>query len=219
MPRYGIHPPAARRQVAVILGFTLLYVIAATILAFTLGNSEFILYIVVMAVIMFGLMAVHRRVGLSHSLLWSLSLWGLLHMAGGLVPIPAGWHSPDVGNVLYNLWFIPGHLRYDQAVHAYGFGITTWLCWQALSARVLDEHGAPLRPTPGLMVLCAAAGIGFGALNEVIEFFATLSLPETNVGGYVNTGWDLVANLVGSTTAALSIWFTQRNRPASETVG
>ena len=47
---------------------------------------------------------------------------------------------------------------------------------------------------------------GFGAINEVIEFVATLALPETNVGGYINTGWDLVANLVGATAAALIIY-------------
>ena len=45
-------------------------------------------------------------------------------------------------------------------------------------------------------MLCAAAGSGFGALNEVVEFIAVLTIPETNVGGYENTGWDLVANLV-----------------------
>jgi hypothetical protein len=60
-------------------------------------------------------------------------------------------------------------------------------------------------PTFGLLVLAAAAGLGFGALNEVIEFVATLTMPETNVGGYVNTGWDLVANTVGATVAVLLI--------------
>jgi hypothetical protein len=43
-------------------------------------------------------------------------------------------------------------------------------------------------------------------LNEIVEFAATLLVPETNVGGYLNTGWDLVANATGATTAALVIW-------------
>jgi hypothetical protein len=60
-------------------------------------------------------------------------------------------------------------------------------------------------PTWGLMVLCAAAGMGFGAMNEVIEFAATILVPQTNVGGYMNTGWDLVANLVGCAVAAVAI--------------
>jgi hypothetical protein len=54
-------------------------------------------------------------------------------------------------------------------------------------------------------VLCAAGGMGFGALNEVIEFIAVLTIPNTNVGGYVNTGFDLVANLVGCVIAAVLI--------------
>jgi hypothetical protein len=54
--------------------------------------------------------------------------------------------------------------------------------------------------------------LGFGALNEVVEFAATLLVPETNVGGYVNTGWDMVSNLVGATTAAAAIWMAERAR-------
>jgi hypothetical protein len=50
-----------------------------------------------------------------------------------------------------------------------------------------------------MLTLCEAASMGFGGLNEVIEFF--LTLPETNIGGYMNTGWDLVSNLVGVTLA------------------
>ncbi len=56
-----------------------------------------------------------------------------------------------------------------------------------------------------MLVLVAAAGMGFGAMNEVVEFIATLTMPETNVGGYINTGWDLVSNLTGCTLAALLI--------------
>jgi hypothetical protein len=69
----------------------------------------------------------------------------------------------------------------------------------------MRDFAVELKPTFGLMVLCAAAGIGFGALNEVIEFIAVLTIPNTNVGGYENTGWDLVANLVGATVAAVII--------------
>ena len=48
---------------------------------------------------------------------------------------------------------------------------------------------------------------------------ATLLIPETNVGGYRNTGWDLVSNLIGATTAATWIWVSERRRaPAPDTV-
>jgi hypothetical protein len=67
-------------------------------------------------------------------------------------------------------------------------------------------------PTGGLIVLAAAGGMGLGALNEVIEFAATLLVPETNVGGYFNTGWDLVANTTGATFAAVVIWLRGARR-------
>jgi hypothetical protein len=102
--------------------------------------------------------------------------------------------------VLYDLWLIPARLKYDQLVHALGFAVTTWACWEALRRALSDR-----RPRTGPLVLCAAAGMGFGALNEVVEFVAVLVLPETNVGGYESTGWDLVSNLVGSIAAALAI--------------
>ena len=48
-------------------------------------------------------------------------------------------------------------------------------------------------------------GMGLGALNEVVEFVAVLTMPETNVGGYTNTGWDLVSNLAGATAMGVYI--------------
>jgi len=195
---------ASGSQLRWIAAVTVSYIVAASIYAISHGNREFVFYIIVMLVLMGCVFALHMRVRLGAALLWSLSAWGLLHMAGGLLHVPDHWPT-DNGTVLYNLWLIPGRFKYDQLVHAFGFGITTWLCWQGLSAAIASQSSAPPRPTPGLMVLCAAGGMGFGALNEVVEFFATLSIPKTNVGGYTNTGWDLVANLVGSAIAAAII--------------
>jgi hypothetical protein len=129
-------------------------------------------------------------------------------MAGGLVAVPENWPINGDMRVLYSLWIIPDYLKYDHIVHAFGFGVTTWLCWQGLRRILADQIEQPveqIRPTFGMLVLVAAAGMGFGAMNEVVEFVATLIMPETNVGGYVNTGWDLVANLVGCTLAAVLI--------------
>jgi uncharacterized membrane protein len=185
--------------------FTAAYLLAAVAGSLAAGNKEFVFYIVVMLVLIGAIGLVHRRVGLSAGLLWALTLWGLLHMAGGLVPVPSHWPYNPPNAVLYSLWLVPDLLKYDQLVHAYGFAVTTWLCWQALSAGVRDPDGGPLRPRAGVLTLCAAGGMGFGAFNEVIEFIATLTMPNTNVGGYLNTGWDLVANLIGSVAAALLI--------------
>ncbi len=148
----------------------------------------------------------------------ALSIWGLAHMAGGLVVVPESWPVMGTNRVLYSLWLIPDRLKYDHVVHAYGFGVTTWVCWQGIRA-ALGGQPQRVRPTSGLMVLSAAAGLGFGALNEVIEFAATLLVPEANVGGYLNTGWDLVANLFGATLAVTAIWISDRSTSPEETEG
>jgi uncharacterized membrane protein len=195
-------PPA--KLLPVVL-FNAAYMLAAIVGAVVQGNREFIFYIVVMLVLISVIGAVHRSVRLTTSLLWAFSLWGLAHMAGGLCPLPSGWPYNGNNEVLYSAWLIPNLLKYDQIVHAYGFGITTWACWHILSHALRQPDGGAVRPTFGILTLCAAAGMGFGALNEVIEFIAVLTIPNTNVGGYENTGWDLVSNLVGATIAAVII--------------
>ncbi|MEM0896742.1 MAG: hypothetical protein AAGJ79_07625 [Verrucomicrobiota bacterium] len=205
-----MHTPATPSQMRAIMIFSAIYIVASVLVSWSVGNSEFVFYIVVMALLIGALLAVHRRVGISATLGWCLSLWGLFHMAGGLVPAMESWPRHENGAVLYNVWIIPDVFKYDQFVHAYGFGIATWLCWQALSARTLGEDKQALRPTFGIMVLCAAGGMGLGALNEVVEFIATQTLPETNVGGYVNTGLDLVFNTIGAVIAAAVIHWRRR---------
>ncbi|MAW59526.1 MAG: hypothetical protein CMJ94_01680 [Planctomycetes bacterium] len=180
------------RSELAIAAFTAAYMAAAVIGAWQTGNAEFLYYLVVMVVLIAAVLTVHLRIRFRPAVLAGLSLWGAAHMAGGLLPVG--------DSVLYNWWLIPERLKYDQLIHAYGFALTTWVCWEALRPQLRDP-----RPRLGVLVLCAAAGSGFGALNEVVEFIAVLTIPETNVGGYENTGWDLVANLVGATVAAVLI--------------
>ncbi len=188
-----------------VLLFTGIYLLPAIATAVWTRNGEFVFYSAVMLVLIAAVSVAHRRSRLSRAVLWGLSLWGLAHMVGGLVPVPQSWPTHGPNKVVYSWWLIPEVLKYDQIVHAFGFYVTTLVCWQGLSAIARDirtDHS--LQPTFGVLLLCAAAAQGFGALNEVIEFVATLLVPNTNVGGYVNTGWDLVSNLVG--TAAAAVW-------------
>jgi hypothetical protein len=203
--RPGLWAVITSRAVWPVLAFTLTYMAVALAASLRGHSGEFLLYVAVMAVLLVVVALVHLRVGLTTATLWGLSLWGLAHMAGGLMPVPAAWPVGGKTPVLYNLWLVPGLLKYDQLVHAYGFGVVTWVCWQGLRG-AFSGHGVTARPTVGLLALCVAAGMGFGAANEVVEFIATLLLPETNVGGYENTGWDLVSNTVGSLAAAVLIY-------------
>ncbi len=201
-----------RASVVGVGAFAAAYLVSATIAAFVLGNSEFLFYIVVMIILIGAVWLVHSRVSLTSGALWALSVWGLAHMMGGLLTLPDGWPYDGEHQVLYSLWLFPGKLKYDQLVHAYGFGVTTWVCWQSLQAMLVSAGAKNLRPTFGMLVLAVAGGTGFGALNEVIEFMATLTVPNTNVGGYINTGWDLVANLIGASLAATLIYLGASRR-------
>lgn len=202
-------PQPSRARLRPVSLFTGAYLLAAAVAAGVSGNLEFVFYLVVMLLLVAGVLVLHQRVGLTSGALWALSIWGAMHMAGGLVPVPESWPIDGEIRVLYSWWILPrsaggGWLKYDHVTHAYGFGVATWVCWQALRGAV-----GPLRPTFGLMILAALAGLGLGALNEVVEFIATL-IAHTNVGGYVNTGLDLIANTVGAAIAATIIYLHGR---------
>ena len=55
------------------------------------------------------------------------------------------------------------------------------------------------------MLLAAGTALGLGALNETVEFLATLAHHGAHAGGYWNTGWDLVSNFTGVAAAGLVI--------------
>ena len=192
--------PKNKIPLAVIV-FTILYLAVGTVLAFRSDNWEFVFYILVVIVIGLGVLRIHSKIGLSTGVFWLLAIWGFLHMAGGLIPIPDSWSHVSGKPVFYSWDVIPGYLRYDQIIHAFGFAVATWAAWQCLS-RTLHAR----RTQTGMVILSMLAGLGLGATNEVVEFFATLFL-DTNVGGYENTGWDLVANTVGAIVAGGLIRF------------
>jgi hypothetical protein len=112
-------------------------------------------------------------------------------MAGGVIPL-------DDDRTLYAAILGVDLIRYDRLVHAVGFGAATFACGVVM--RRWLPSGRYDTAALGIVVL---AGMGVGALNEMAEFIATLVLEDTNVGGFDNTGWDLVFDLVGAVTAAL----------------
>jgi hypothetical protein len=185
--------------------------LVALVAALWRKNPEFAFYLIIMCILIAATAWVHWQSRLHIAALWGLSLWGMAHLAGGLMSVPASWPTHGDSLVLYNLWLIPGALKYDQLVHAFGFGLMTWISWQGIG-NAFRKRGVDVEPTWGLLILCVASGMGFGAANEIVEFIATITLPNTNVGGYENTGWDLVANFVGCVIAAIAIRWRHQNR-------
>jgi len=180
--------------------FTAAYLAAFAPLFIAARNWEFLLYAGVVAVVLVILLATLRRIRLSYAVLGGLSLWGLMHMAGGSVVVD--------DDVLYALRIIPivdrGDelfiLKFDQVVHFWGFGVTTLLAYDLLcpSLEVKPNYGV-------IYPVLVLVGMGFGALNEIIEFIAVMACPQTGVGGYVNTSLDMVFNMLGAMTAAIYI--------------
>jgi uncharacterized membrane protein YjdF len=186
--------------------FVLAYMVVFSAAAWRQGNDEFMIYAGAMAVIIAVVVVLHRRVRFCRRTLWLLAAWGVLHMAGGTVPIPetlADASGKDAAKaVLYSLRPADWLPRYDQITHAFGFFSATLACWDAIAGSLRRRRAEDRLPSVGLALAAALMGCGLGAANEVLEFAATRLLPETNVGGYVNTGWDLVANTVGTLAAA-----------------
>lgn len=191
-----------------LIAFSAIYIILGGVTAYLTGNEEFVFYLFVLLILAALISRLHSHVQLTKFLLWALSIWGLIHVMGGMVPVPETWEIGGPVRVLYSLWLIPNFLKYDQVVHAYGFCVATLVCWHCLSYLMRQHGGECTRPQVGPLLIVLFAGSGLGAINEVIEFMATLFIPETNVGDYANTAWDMVFNLIGGLVALGIIRFT-----------
>jgi uncharacterized membrane protein YjdF len=177
-----------------ILLFNLCFLTAFSVFYLARRNYEFIIYIGVILVFLGLILATNRKVDFPNGLLWGLSVWALLHMSGGAFYIG--------GDRLYELILIPLSteypiFRYDQFVHIIGFGVATYAMFCLLRPLLRPD----LTKWTALSVVVAMAGLGVGALNEVVEFLVSVLVPESGVGGYLNTSLDLVADLVGAMLA------------------
>ena len=188
----------------IILIFTLGYTFSFGGYYFFQGNVEFLWYVLILLVFTGVIGMTLNRTRFSPVILWALSLWGLLHMTGGGLIVN--------GEVLYALVVFPvslngdfSILRFDQLVHFYGFATATFAMFYLLKP-IVDEENNEGRT----FLLSFLAGMGLGALNEVIEFVAVISFSDTNVGGYYNTLLDLIFNMAGALTAIFLIYIRDR---------
>lgn len=181
-----------------ILLVTLAYLIPFSILALSRSNYEFLLYAAVVLVVLVWIIRKQPTVKFEPAVLIGLSVWGLLHMAGGNIRVGEG--------VLYSVQLVPVVLRYDQLVHAFGFGVATLVCHHVLRRFLRTDIDRPST----VAILVVMMGSGVGAINEIVEYVAVLIMPETNVGGYDNAMMDLVFNLFGGVGAV--VWLACRRR-------
>ena len=153
-------------------------------------NYEFIGYMVVVGGAIVAVVLTLKRVPYTLDCLIGMTIWAAMHMAGGGILLP---QSGCLYNVM--IWPISEHVfRYDQLVHIWGFGSATLL----MHCLLVGHLRRPLSGKVGLGIVLVMAGLGMGALNEIIEFMATLAVPDNGVGGYMNTALDMCANLIGA---------------------
>ena len=181
-----------------LISFTLIYLAGAGFFYITRGNWEFIAYLGVTIAIGLLLMATARKSGLDHLVFWMLSIWGLLHMLGGILPVGDtvlyGWRIYpflDRGGDFFIL-------KMDQGIHFYGFLVAAIVMHQLIARRSVEwVH-------PGMLIFFAAIGsLGLSALNEIVEFLAFANLEKTGVGDIYNMGLDLIFNACGALTGAV----------------
>ena len=146
-----------------------------------------------------------RRSPLPDALAIGLALLSLGHLAGGLIQVG--------DDVLYNASPGVALLQWDHIVHAGGVFLGTILVWLLILQPVMRS----LR-TRDVVLVCVLAGLGLGAFNEMVEFLATLAHHGSHVGGYTNTGWDLVANAVGAVAGGAWIAVRGRREPATDAI-
>jgi uncharacterized membrane protein YjdF len=163
------------------------YLIAFTAYGVVTDARQTVTYPLTVVVAAVGVAAIDRRVGLSRTALIGLWLWGLGHIAGGMVGL-------EGTRVLYNAEPLdPVH--FDNVVHFIGFGSAGLTAWEAFRLRL---------PVPWMAVVTVwLLGQGVGAINEVVEYIIAKTVEDSNIGGFDNTGRDLIANLFGSGVAGL----------------
>jgi putative membrane protein len=183
----------------VLLAFTTLYMLGFGVHYLRSLNVEFIAYYLVLLFGFAFVFATLERSRFPLHILWGLSIWGLLHMAGGSVPVG---ESTLYGYKIYPFLVGEGQLyilKMDQVIHAFGFGVATLVAHHLLLTHAWRENASRV----WLAVAAVLIGVGLGSLNEVIEFMVVLTVEYNGVGDLYNMGLDLIFNLAGAVIAAL----------------
>ena len=156
-------------------------------------NYEFVAYavsIVFVVGLLYGTLHITR---FPTYIIAGITIWALLHMMGGSVQTSDG--------VLYAYRIFPFFdgggdffiLKMDQVIHAFLYGVVGLMFVHLLQTVVgIKTH------TIFILFVAVFAAAGFSILNEIVEFLASVNLPETGVGGYENTVLDMIFNMSGA---------------------
>ena len=142
--------------------------------------AEFTLYAVFLMIAIAALWVWLRKYTLPASLLCFIEFGIIAHFCGGLIH----FH----GARLYDHHFL--WLRYDKYVH-----FTNALIAAFTVQEICRIKGQSINGFTCLFIFFTV--LGLGAVVEICEFVATLTIPHNGVGGYDDTMGDLIANTCG----------------------
>lgn len=192
--------------------FSALYLLVGSLYFLQTRNSEFVIYVLVIVVLLAAVLRYQRTARFPVWMLWGFTIWGLMHVLGGAVVI--GDH------VLFAQHLVPivdrgGDfyvLKYDQVVHGYLYALVAMMSHHVLR-HVLGVHHHDVT----VAVSAVLIALGISSLNELMEFLISLTMAN-GVGGYDNTMLDFCSNFTGAVLAtAVYAPLTRREAGSRET--
>lgn len=182
-----------------ILILTVFYLLFSFFLFWSRKNYEFVIYVLVVIFFFILILVTNKKINYPNSVLWGLSLWGLLHMLGGGILLKDGSRLYTL--MIVSLSDVYPIFKFDQFVHIVGFFVATLVAFVLLKPLLKPKW----ENWTALSIIVVMAGLGMGALNELVEFWTTIMFAETGVGGFINTSLDSVSNLIGAILAMIYI--------------
>ncbi len=188
-----------------VIGFSALYLLLGGLYFARDLNLEFVIYVAVIVVIFLGVFATLRTTQFPVWMLWLLSVWGLMHVAGGAVQTVDGvlfaykiYPFMDYGGDFYIL-------KYDQVVHGYLYALVALMAYHTLRVPLGIKGKTFLVALAACMV-----SVGISGMNEIMEFLIAVTVERNGVGGYENAMLDLIFNFSGAFLAVLGYSFGER---------
>ena len=186
-------------QYGYIIGFNALYLLGGGLYFLRDLNHEFVIYVAVILVIFASVFATLQYTKFPIWMLWLLSIWGLMDVAGGAVQTADGvlfaykiYPFLDAGGEMYIL-------KYDQVVHSYLYGLVAQMAYHILRLPLGVRGYTFLVGLAAIMI-----SLGISGMNEIMEFLIAISLERNGVGGYENAMLDLVFNFGGALIATIA---------------
>jgi uncharacterized membrane protein YjdF len=176
--------------------FTFAYLFAAGAYFARDFNLEFVIYVGVIVAILGFIFATLAVTRFPAYLLALVSIWGLMHVLGGGLPVDGGvlfgWRIYpflDYGGEFYVL-------KYDQVVHFYLYGVVALMFHHLLRTIFMVRAQTLL-----VAIVAIMASLGVSAMNEIMEFLIAVTIERNGVGGYHNAMLDLIFNFSGALLA------------------